>query len=313
MASPGFRACHPTVGNVRRGTAGRRRTLESTRLQSSMGISGRMAGNDLRSGHAPRVDEFVRSSDGTRVGFTRLGSGPALVVVHGSLSTREDWLTVASLLADHFTCYVMDRRGRGLSGDAPDYAIERECDDITAVLVAAGRAANLLAHSFGAICALETAMRVVVPHLILYEPPLPVGGRVAGEHLGEYRAAVATGRLDEALEIGLTRFVGLSAGQIAGMRTAPIWPQLRSRTPTWTREVEAIDGLSSSVDRYSALTSSTLLLVGSESAKHLRDATAALSQVLQHGHVTTLVGQGHMAGRLAPELVARAVTAFLRQ
>jgi pimeloyl-ACP methyl ester carboxylesterase len=270
--------------------------------------------NPIESVNGSSIQGFVGSSDGTRIGFTRVGSGPSLVFVHGSLSTREDWLPVARLLADRFACYVMDRRGRGVSGDSSAYAIEREYEDIAAVVSAAGRRPSLLGHSFGAICALEAALRTSVPHLILYEPPLPVGGPVAGAGLAEYRAAVATNHLDEALEIGLTRFVGLSARQVAELRDTPIWSRFRSLAPTWTREIEASDGLSSDVHRYGTLTSRVLLVTGSESAEHpLKDATAALSQILPHVQLSKLAGQGHTAHRLAPQLVAETVAAFLGQ
>src|SRR5690606_30206164 len=97
--------------------------------------------------------------DGTRIGYLRLGEGPGLVFSHGSLTTGDDWLPVASRLADRFTCYVMSRRGRGRSAAGPAHSLERECEDIAAVLAEAGPGAYLLGHSYGAICALETALR----------------------------------------------------------------------------------------------------------------------------------------------------------
>src|SRR5206468_9786295 len=103
---------------------------------------------------AGMTEGSVRSADGTQIGFRRLGTGPALVIVHGSLSTSQDYLPVAGLLQDSFTCYVVDRRGRGLSGAGADYSIEREYDDIAAVLAGAGPDAFLLGHSFGAIVTL---------------------------------------------------------------------------------------------------------------------------------------------------------------
>ena len=72
----------------------------------------------------------VRSGDGVSIGFARIGNGPALVLVHGSLSDGDDWRKVVSLLAGRFTCYIMDRRGRGRSGDSPEYSIEREYEDV---------------------------------------------------------------------------------------------------------------------------------------------------------------------------------------
>src|SRR5699024_9440507 len=99
---------------------------------------------------------YVHSADGTRIAYTRTGSGPALVLCHGSLSTGYEWLPVAQRLADRFTCYVMTRRGRGRSGTGAAYALQHECDDIQALIEHAGGHAHLLGHSYGALCALET-------------------------------------------------------------------------------------------------------------------------------------------------------------
>lgn len=261
------------------------------------------------------VEGSVSSADGARIGYLRLGTGPALVIAHGSISAHPDWLPVARLLAARFTCYLMDRRGRGRSedGDAP-YAIEREYEDIAAVLAAAGSDASLLGHSFGAICALGTALRVPVRRLVLYEPPLPVGGRVAGAALDDYRNAVAEGRLDEALTIGLLRFVGLPAGVVANMRSAPSWQRMLPLAPTWVREIEAIDGLGPDVRHYGAIRCPVLLLVGTLSAERpLRAAAAALEQVLPDVRCATLQGQGHMAARTAPSLVAELIASFLSE
>jgi Alpha/beta hydrolase family len=194
------------------------------------------------------VEGSVRSADGTRIGFLRMGAGLPLVIVPGSLSTSLDWRGVASLLSGRFACLVMDRRGRGTSGDAPAYALQREAEDIAAVLDAAGPGASLVGHSFGAICALETAIGRQVRRLVLYEPPLPVAGPVAGASLAAYREAIAAGRPDEALELGLARFVRLPVEQVAMMRQTSIWPYLRSLAAGWTRELAAIDALGAGTD-----------------------------------------------------------------
>ena len=121
---------------------------------------------------AESEEHTVHSADGTKIGFVRLGSGPSLVLVHGGVNTRDAWLPVATVIANQFTCYVMDRRGRGRSGDGPEHSLDRECEDIKAVLDFAGPGAHLLGHSYGAICALEAACRFPVGRLVLYEPPL---------------------------------------------------------------------------------------------------------------------------------------------
>jgi pimeloyl-ACP methyl ester carboxylesterase len=256
---------------------------------------------------------FVHSADGTRIGYRRLGTGPALVFVHGSVSTHTDWMRVAKLLAPRYTCYAMDRRGRGHSGNgrAP-YSLEREYEDIEAVMAEAGPLAALVGHSYGAICSLGVALRTPIPKLVVYEPPFNVGGPVAGEFLDEYKQAIAAGDIDRALELGLLRFTRLPEQTIAQMRDSKAWPRLRTLAPTWTRELEAMDGHEPSVARYAAIACPVLLLEGNKSPEHpMRDAARAIAQALPHVRTEIIDGHGHMAMRDAPELVARLIESFL--
>jgi pimeloyl-ACP methyl ester carboxylesterase len=255
----------------------------------------------------------THSADGTRIGFRRLGSGPAIVFVHGSVSTHTDWMPVARLLADRFTCFAMDRRGRAKSGEGVGpYSIEREYEDIEAMLTVAGPDAALVAHSYGAICALETAMRHPVPRLVLYEPPLPVGGLIAGENLAPYVSAIEEGDLDRALEWGLDRFPRMPAKTIAQLRTSKAWPRLRVLAKSWIRELVEMDAHSADVEPYRTLSCPSLLLAGSVSPEHpMLDAARALAGVLPGVCFEWLPGQGHSAMRAAPEMVARLIGEFL--
>lgn len=268
------------------------------------------------------AEETVCSADGTRIGFRRLGEGPAIVMVHGSVSTHTDWMPAARLLASRHTCYVMDRRGRRSSGagHAP-YAIEREFEDVCAVLKAAeldaakvdaaGREAALADHSYGAICAMGAALLRPVPKLILYEPPLSVGGPVAGAPLAEYARAVAAQENERAIEIGLGEFTRLRPQILKAIRASKGWPRLCHLAPTWTRELEAMDEITS-VERFRALRSPVLLLAGAMSPDHpYHDSTRALAAVLPGVHVETLPGQDHLGLRGAPQLVARLIVDFL--
>ena len=147
---------------------------------------------------------------------------------------------------------------------------------------------------------------------MVYEPPLPTGGPIAGEFLEPYRRAISEGDLDLALEIGLSRFTRLPAVAILAMRVSKAWPRLRTLAASWIRELEAMDTLDPSVDRYAALDCPVLMLVGSRSPEHpLRDASRALAAVLPNAWVETIEGQGHMATRNAPEQVARLIESFL--
>jgi pimeloyl-ACP methyl ester carboxylesterase len=255
----------------------------------------------------------VRSADGTRIGFSRLGEGPAVIFVHGSVSTHTDWMPVAKLLSRSFSCFVVDRRGRNRSelGNSP-YSIDRECEDIAAVAVAAGPDAALVGHSYGAICALEAAMRIPVRRLVIYEPPLRVGGLIAGDYLEPYAQAVAANNMDAALEIGLKRFTRISEPAIAKLRASRAWPRLRTLAPTWTRELEVMDSIDSDVDRYRAIPCPIQLLVGSDSPEHpMKNAARALAETLPGIQTEILAGHGHAGIRTAPIAVASLIGRFL--
>ncbi len=250
----------------------------------------------------------VRSKDGTTIGYLRLGAGPPLVMVHGSLAVAEAWLAVANLLADRFTCYLMDRRGRARSGDGPDYTIEREYQDVAAVLAVAGAKPHLIGHSYGAVCALGAALETPVDKLILYEPP---AGVVFGPEIENYRQAIAAGDSEKALEIGITRIVGVPQSQFEALRTSPLFPMFKALAPGWVREMEEIERLGTSLDRYHAIESPVLMLLGTDTSDSLKNSTAALTRVLKNPRVSELPGQGHGALRTAPEQVAQRVREFL--
>lgn len=262
----------------------------------------------------PHVEEeFLHSADGTRIGFRRLGQGPAVVFVHGSVSTHTDWMPAARILSQRFTCYVMDRRGRRGSGHghAP-YRIEREYDDICALLELAGPGAMLAGHSFGAICAMGAALCRPVPKLVLYEPPLSVGGPVAAaEHLDAYAAAVEADENERAMEIGLTHFTRLRPEVLAAIRSSKGWPRLCHLAPTWTRELIAMNA-AVQVEPYRAFGCPVLLLVGSLSPEHpYQDSARALTAALENLHAEPLDGQDHLGLRGDPEQVARRVGKFM--
>lgn len=262
--------------------------------------------------HVSSLERSVRSQDGTRIGYMELGNGPGLVFVHGSISSHADWMPVAKILSRHFTCMVMDRRGRGLSDDHSAYAIEREYEDVLALLDAAGPDAVLLAHSFGGLVALGAAMQRHVNKFVLYEPPLPVSGAVAGENLPLYEELVAADRHDEALIFGLEKFVRLPMEQILFMRTLSAWPRLLATVPTWGRELRAIDDHGPEVEHYEQIGCPTLLLMGSLSAPHpLRNGSLALQRTLRRARALTMEGQGHTAMRMATQKVAHSIEEFL--
>ncbi len=259
------------------------------------------------------VHDYVYSADNTRIGVTRLGFGPPIVFVHGSLSQGLDWLAVARHLEQDYTCYLMDRRGHGLSefGNAP-YCIDREYDDVLSVLSFAGRDAALVGHSYGAICCLGAAMLTRVPRLVVYEPPLPLHGLIAGKNLAPYCHAMRDGRFDEALEIGLKEFIRLPLDHVETMRDTAAWSRLSSLMSAWPRELEAMDAIASDVEMYAAIKCPTLLVRGTRSPKHpFQNAVTALSYSLPKASIAELKGHGHLGLRSAHALLASQIKEFL--
>lgn len=254
----------------------------------------------------------VRSADGTSIGYARIGDGPyPVVIVHGVLDTADSWLGVAQALSEQCSCYVMDRRGRGTSGDGDSYSFESEIEDIEAVLREAGPNAFLLGHSSGAIYTLEAARRAPLAGLILYEPPLHYEGFDAV--VDEIRSLVSQGRLDDAAAVFFAGEGDLTESEMAALQQAPFWPTVAQLAPSLVREWDAIFNFDPTVDRYQDLSMPTLLLAGSDNLDNPTFATTDFADRLADVRMAILEGQGHTANESVPELVADRVAEFLRE
>ena len=257
--------------------------------------------------------ESTTSADGTTIGYARRGSGPALVITHGSMGTSADWVPATEHLAEHFTCLVHDRRGRGRSGDGTAYDLSTEVADIAAMLAVAGPGTHLLGHSYGALCALaHVEQHGLDGTLLAFEPPLAVDGPVAGDALPAYRGLVAAGDLDGAVAHGLAHFVRVPPAGVAAMRHAPFWPDLVALAPTWVRELEAIDALGDDLTHYSSITARTHVLAGTATTPFLRESAHALVGVIPDAEMTELAGLDHFAHVTDPGGFAAAVRAAAR-
>jgi pimeloyl-ACP methyl ester carboxylesterase len=178
--------------------------------------------------------QHATSADGTPIGYRTSGDGEPLLLVHGVATTGADWLFVRQHLRERFSVVMMDRRGRGVSGDGPEHSLEREAEDVLAVLEAIdGRL--LVGHSYGALCSIEAAQRTDrLERLVLYEPPIAV----QPAWLEGLEDRVAAGDLDDALEAFL-RAAGTSDEQLEMIRNSPAWPTLLEAVPSLPRELRA--------------------------------------------------------------------------
>jgi pimeloyl-ACP methyl ester carboxylesterase len=259
---------------------------------------------------------FVRSADGIRIAYWRLGSGSPTVIVHGGLGTSVGWRAVAEILADRFEVFVFDRRGRGHSGDDRSaHSLDREIADLEAVLDVAGPGAVLMGHSFGGALALETARRAQpgrVAALVVYEPAVGVGGAIAARDIERMEALIAGGERDAAIDIAIA---GLDAAGLVAADPRP--PGVRrpdlvlALAPTVPRELRAVMLPGLGLGRYAALDLPVLVLSGTRSPRVQRDNCVALAAALPGGQLERLEELGHVAHTAAPDLVAAIIGSFL--
>jgi pimeloyl-ACP methyl ester carboxylesterase len=232
-------------------------------------------------------------------------------VAHGSLENAQFWQVLADVLAPHLTIYALDRRGHGASGDNPEHSIEREQEDIAAVLDLAGPDAILLGHSYGAVVTLGLALARPLAGLILYEPPLALDGPVGGAAIEPYEEAVRQGDLDGALALGLVNFVGMPQPAIDGMRQEPVWPALASMAPSWPREIQAIDNFGDDLARFAAVDIPVLLIVGELSPAWLIENSRRLQQTMPNAGFVEISGHAHVAHNTDPNAMAEAILEFI--
>ena len=259
----------------------------------------------------------VLSKDGTPIAFDRIGNGPPVILVDGALCYRGMGQTgqLAELLAQHFTVFTYDRRGRGGSGDTPPFAVEREVEDIAALLSEAGGAAFVWGTSSGAVLALEAANRLSgIKRLALYEAPFIVdGSRSTTEgdwvRIGE---AVAAGRRSDALQLFL-KMVGAPAFFIAVMRLMPVWSKLKAVAHTLPYDGAIVRdnqrGKPLPANRWASVTVPTLVTDGGKSPAWMRQANQTLAASLPNAQYRTLEGQTHM---LKPKAHAPMLVKFFK-
>lgn len=257
--------------------------------------------------------EQTRSKDGTVIGFWRSGSGPPMLLVHGTTADHSRWSSISPHFEQHFTVYAMDRRGRGGSGDSPNYAIMREAEDVAAVVDAIGEPVFTLGHSYGGVCSLEASLLTNrIRRLILYEPPIPTG-------LPQYppgvpdrlQTLIDSGRLEAALEMFFREVVRMPEHELEAFRQLPMWKVRVQLAPTIPREM-AFDGIYSfDPHKFTKLQTPTLLLLGGDSPPLFQQAIAMVNPALPNSKAVILPGQQHIAMDTNPELFVREVIHFL--
>ncbi len=255
----------------------------------------------------------TKSTDGVAITAARSGHGPPLVLVHGTGADHGRWAPVLPGLEAHFTVHAMDRRGRGASRDTADYTLEREFDDIAALVDSIGEPVALLGHSHGAICSLEAALRTTqVQKLVLYEPPIPVGTPIyPAATIGRLQALLDQGDREAVVATFFTDVVRMPPAQLQALRSLLNWPARLAAAHTIPREMHADVTYRFEAARFAVMNIPTLLLLGGDSAPFFRAAIDQLYRALPSSQVVVLTGQQHTAMNTAPELFVREVVGFL--
>jgi pimeloyl-ACP methyl ester carboxylesterase len=258
----------------------------------------------------------VSSADGTPIAYERLGEGPPLIVVGGATCERARMRPVSEGLAGAFTVINYDRRGRGDSGDTAPYAVEREVEDLAAVIEAAGGTASVYGHSSGAGLALHAAAQgVPIAGLILHDPPYSPdqeeARREAREFAEHLRALLSEGRDGDAIEFFMVG-VGVPPEMVGEMRGGSEWPALEALAPTLAYDSEVMGDISRGgavpTDLASRVTASTLVLCGGAGPEWMVDVGNQLAHALPQGKLRVLEGQDHV---VSPEVLAPVVEDFL--
>ena len=254
--------------------------------------------------------DTVTSQDGTSIAYDRLGVGPPVVLVSGGSTDRMANAGLAAELAGHHTVYNFDRRGRGDSGDSQPYAIEREIEDIAAVIAAAGGSSHLYGTSSGAALAMHAAAAgLPVARLALWEPPYSVNGRpdLPADTASVYRELVDAGRRGDAVEYFMAKVVGLPPEFVAGARQSPWWPQQEALAHTLAYDATVMGDYTLPVEVAKAIQVPTLIIDGGASFGFMGETADAIARLIPGARRQTLEGQEH---NVDPAVLARALIEF---
>jgi pimeloyl-ACP methyl ester carboxylesterase len=257
----------------------------------------------------------ITSNDGTTIAYEKSGTGPSLILVDGALTYRSfgPMQHLAELLAPDYTVYTFDRRGRGESSNSKPYSVDREIEDIDALIDVAGGSAYIYGISSGACLALEASIKLgsKIRKLALYEPPYN-SGQGAVQAWKDYRKKLAEllaeGRRGDAVVLFM-QFVGTPADQVNGMRSAPVWPMFEAVAPTLAYDAAAMgtDCLAP-IDRAARVSVPALVMDGGANLAYMpfmHETAASLAKVIPNAQQRTLEGQTHDVNLevLAPVLV----------
>ena len=255
----------------------------------------------------------VISKDGTPIAFDQSGEGSPIILVLGAFNDQATGAPLAAHLSERFTAFNYDRRGRGDSGDTAPYAVDREIEDLEALIREAGGSALVFGYSSGATLSLKAAARgLAITKLALYEPPLIVDDsrpRPPHDLAAQISELVLAGRRGEAVELFQTKGVGIPVEVVAQLRHAPFRPALENMAHTLVYEMTILGDMSVPTELVDSVMVPTLVMDGGDSSAFLRNGAQTVADALPKGQHRRLPGQTH---DIVPEVLAPVLEAFFK-
>lgn len=260
------------------------------------------------------TEDLATSRDRTQIAFERLGDGAPLILVCGALQGRATYRPLAEDLSRHLTVFNYDRRGRGDSGDTAPYAVEREIEDLGALIAEAGGTASVYGHSSGAALVLHAAARgMPIDKIVLHEPPFGSGSeeerRAEQEEAEQISALLAQDRRGDAVKFFLAP-MGMPPEMIDHLSQDPA---MLANAPTILYDPfevmsEHSRGGKTPADQASSVTTPALVLAGGASHEWMIDASRQIADAMPKGRLRVLEGQEHV---VPPEVLAPVLTEFI--
>ena len=253
----------------------------------------------------------ITSKDGTRIAYDVYGEGEPVILVEGAFCGRHFGPTdkLAAELGKHFKVFHYDRRARGDSGPSTDYSMDRELEDLSALIAEAGGSAALVGFSSGACLAIEAAAAgLPVTRLAFYEPPYMVGPKarkVPANFEAEVQQLVADGKYGDALAYFMTKLIGMPSIFLIPMKFSKMWKEITPQAPSLPFDMEAVNGFEPPIERMRRISVPTLAIHGTKTFPVLIDSTTLCAQTIAGAGHAVLPGQSHevKAEAIAPELV----------
>jgi pimeloyl-ACP methyl ester carboxylesterase len=261
--------------------------------------------------------QTVLSKDGTRIAYDRSGTGPVLILVGGAFSERafSGWIKLADILAERFTVINYDRRGRGTSGDSAPYTVEREIEDLAAIIEDVGGSAQVFGMSSGAVLALRAAAcGLNINRLALYEPPFVLDStRLPPTNFAQIlQSMVDADARGDAVRYFMTKGMGVPSFFIWMMRLSPAWSRLKALAHTLPYDYaimgNTVNGDPASLEPWRTVRTPTLILDGEKSPASLRIASQTLAQIMPCAEHRSLKDQSH---NVSMDVLAAALKEYL--